>query len=159
MKSFVVSISRVALVLFCFLTALSSFGFAKTLPGSAVQQITSKCPPNAKCLNFVGLDSVRTDVQITNGATAVLRKYKIKVVNNGTKLVWTAAKPDPKTGEIPAVDLTGRNSRKAIPQNDLNRTVKIVAVGRDTVRVTFEEFDGDTGEYSIAFGKGNFPKA
>ena len=128
------------LIAFCFITI-------STIDAQA-QSPRSKCPPNSKCGLYTGLDEFETSVQISNSVFPILRRWNIRLENGGTVLTWV--KTCNKKG-CDSVDLTGRKPGEKIAKHDLNAIVKITTVS-GIVRIYYEEFDGDYGEFLIIGG-------
>lgn len=128
---------------------LFTFGFLFIGEVSAQKTAQSRCPTMAKCLTFVGADTYETNVEITGGAAAILLKNRIALENEGTELVWLDTCKNDKCDRL---DLTGRHPNKKISKNNLNKTIKISAIGK-MVKIQFEELDGDKGSAMIINGK------
>lgn len=116
---------------------------------ASVNAQDSRCPTLSRCLTFVGEDTYETQVTISNGAYAILQKFDITIEDEGTLLIWERTC---KKDICRQTDLTGRKFGKRVPQNDLNQTLKITAFGKNSVKIQYEEFDGDSGTYYIVNG-------
>ncbi len=133
--------------------AILAFAFCSAATTTSAQ--TAKCPPSSRCLSFEGEDNNTTEISISNGADALLKKWGIALDNAGRKLVWltpSCTSQPYATSKCASVDLTGRHPKRVVAKDDLNKKVVMAAVGNNTVKITFEEFDGDTGEFLLVRG-------